>query len=474
MPKSARRRPAARLVLAAALGGCGAGREPAGPAPAAADVAAVREAARPLTGAAGDYDPLLALVGAGTRLVLLGDATHGTHEFYAERARVTQRLVTERGFTGVAIEGDWDDAARVNAYVRGGAGTADDALAAFDDFPAWMWRNAEMRDFVRWLRDHNAARPPAERVGVYGIDVQDLTGPTATVLAYLDAVDPAAAARARALYACFAPSGGDPARYAAAAAAGRSCATEARAAAAEVGRTPAAPAGDPAAAEARFVAAGAAQSVADAEAYFVASYAGSGNPWNVRDSLMAGALDAVLGHLGAAAGRPARVAVWAHNTHAGDARHTEMGDGGELNVGQLARQRYGDAALLAGFFTYTGSVYAARQWGAPGAVRAVTPALGGSFSALFHATGVPNFALVLRGGGAAADVLARPRLQRAIGVVYRPETERQSHYFSARLGRQFDAVVFFDRTGAVAPLPGAAAARAALRGGGDPGPLRDR
>jgi erythromycin esterase-like protein len=425
----------------------------------------VRQAARPVTGGAGDYDPLLALAGADVRLVLLGENTHGTHEFYAARARITQRLVAERGFTGVAVEGDWPDAYRVNDYVRG-LGTdrsAEEALSSFDDFPEWMWRNAEVRDLVRWLRDHNAARPPAERVGFYGLDVQDLYGPIDLVLKYLDATDAAAAARVRALYACFDPYRPDAERYAAAGG-GRSCAAQAREAAAELERVAAARPADraaagSAAAEAQFGALRGAHAVASAEAYFRAAYAGTGNSWNLRDSLMTGTLEAVLAHLGpapggAAAGRPARAVVWAHNTHVGDARQTQMGEGGELNIGQLARQRYGDAALLVGFFTYTGTVYATRAWGQPGQVRSVKPALAGSVSALFHGTGVPGFVLPLRGGGAAADRLAQPRLQRAIGVVYQPDTERQSHYFTARLSRQFDAVTFFDVTARGDAAPG--------------------
>jgi hypothetical protein len=221
MPYTAvRRRPAralaARLVAALTVAGAGAcgGRtlDPIADPGTRAEAVVVREAARPITGAAGDYDPILALVDAGTRLVLVGDATHGTHEFYAERARLTQRLVTDRGFTAVAIESDWADAARVNAYVRG-VGTdrsAEEALSAFRDFPDWMWRNVEMRDFVQWLRTHNAARPPAQRVGVYGIDVQDLFGPIAPVLAHLDATDPAAAARVRSHYASSRPTAPPP------------------------------------------------------------------------------------------------------------------------------------------------------------------------------------------------------------------------------------------------------------------------
>ncbi len=460
------RRAGARLALIA-LAACGGnGSEPLEIRDGTADARAVRESARPITGDTADYDPLLALVGADTRLVLLGDATHGTGEFYAERARITRRLAAERGFRAVAIEGDWPDAYRVNAYVRGlGADrSAEEALSSFDDFPEWMWRNAEVRDLVQWLRDFNAGRPAAQRVGFYGIDVQDLYGPIDPVLAYLDAADPAAAARVRTLYACFGPYRPDPQRYAAAAVGGSSCARQARDAVTELERVAATRPAAPAAAEAQFAALRAAHAVANAEAYFRTAYAGARSSWNLRDSLMAGTLEAVLQHVGAG-GSPARAVVWAHNSHVGDARQTEMGERGEINLGQLARERYGAAALLTGFFTYTGSVYAARAWGQPGQVRSVTRALPGSASALFHDAGVPNFLLVLRGTPLAERLAAR-RLQRAIGVVYQPETERQSHYFTARIGAQFDAVAFFDSTRAVTPLAAGAGAGAAARVGG--------
>jgi len=459
MPSLDVRPPAARIgfriALLAALGACGG--DDSGPVAvpdASTDAGIVRAAAHPITGAAGDYDPLLAMVGADTRLLFLGDATHGTHEFYAERTRVTQRLVAEREFTGVAIEGDWPDAYRVNEYVRGlgSDGSAEEALSSFDDFPEWMWRNAEVRDLVRWLREHNAERPAEQRVGFYGLDVQNLYEPMDAVLQYLDASDPSTATRVRALYACFDPYRPDAAQYGASAAGGGSCEAQARDAVTALEQAGAARPADPAAAEAQFSALRSAHAAANAEAYFRTAYSGASSSWNLRDSLMAATLDAVLQHLGTAAGRPARVVVWAHNTHSGDARHTEMGDAGELNIGQLARQRYGAAAILAGFLTYTGTVYAATDWGQPGRVRDVNRALPGSFSALFHDTALPSFLLVLRGGGPAADRLSEPRLERAIGVIYRPDTERQSHYFAARLGVQFDAVAFFDVTRAVTPL----------------------
>jgi erythromycin esterase-like protein len=247
---------------------------------------------------------------------------------------------------------------------------------------------------------------------------------------------------------------------------GASCEAGARAAVTEVERLAGTRPADPAAAEAQFGAVRAAHAVANAEAYFRATYLGTTNTWNLRDSLMDRTLDAVVQHLGTTTGATARAAVWAHNSHVGDARHTQMGTEGELNIGQLSRQRYGDAALLVGFLTYRGTVYAAREWGATGQVRTVTPALPGSYAALFHATELPAFVLPIRGSAAVAERLAGPRLERAIGVIYRPETERASHYFTARLASQFDAVAFFDVTRAVTPLPASAAVASGRRGAG--------
>jgi erythromycin esterase-like protein len=456
---AAARRLAAALALAS-LAACRS-TETAGPTTeiqgqaqgATAAVDLVRQAARPITGVDRDYDPLLALVGADTRVVLLGESTHGTHEFYRERARITQRLVAERGFSAVMVEGDWPDAYRVNEYVRGVGTdrTAEQALSSFTRFPEWMWRNAEVRDLVQWLRQHNASRPAEQRVGFYGVDVYGLYSGIDAVLGYLGGADPAAAGRVRALYACFEPHRPGTDRYGAAAAAGRGCESQARQAVTELERVTATRPADPAQAERAFAALRSAHSVANAEAYFRGAYGGGVNTWNLRDERWAGNVDALLQHLGAG-GRTSRVVLWAHNSHVGDARHTDMGQGGEINIGQLMRERHGDAAVLVGFLTYTGTVMAATDWDRPGQVRNVNPSLAGSYGALFHATNTPSFLLVLRGGGSVTEELSQPRLQRAIGVVYLPQTERQSHYFNARLGRQFDAVVFIDQTRAVAPI----------------------
>jgi erythromycin esterase-like protein len=451
------------LALAAGAVGCiergpatGPGERREAAAGDAALAAVVRTAARPLTGGETDHDALLAMA-RGADVVLLGEQTHGTHEFYRERTRITQRLVAEGGFRAVTIEGDWPDAWRVNAYVRG-LGTdrsAEEALSSFTRFPEWMWRNAEVRDLVRWLREHNAGRPAAEQVGFYGLDVYGLGGSLTAVQRWVDANAPEAAARVRAHYACFAPSGGDAQRYGAAAARGSSCETAALSVIGELERVSTSTS-DPAVMEARFGAVRAAHSVASAEAYFRTAHTGGGSTWNLRDTRMAETLEAVRAHVATSTGAPGRAVVWAHNTHVGDARHTEMGAGGEINLGQLMRERHGDRAVLVGFLTYAGTVLAAEEWDAPGRVRTVRPALPESFAAVFHdaatAAGVRDLVLPLRSAPAAAEALAASRLERAIGVVYRPDTERQSHYFTSRLGRRFDYVIHLDQTKAVTPI----------------------
>ena len=444
----------APLGLAATLAACSSSRELAPDAVSAPDVALVREAAAPITGRDTDYDALMRLVG-DARVVMLGESTHGTHEFYRERARITQRLIAEHGFTAVAIEGDWPEAFRVNQYVRGLGrdGSAEQALASFTEFPRWMWRNQEVRDLVRWMRTYNDARPAEGRVGFYGLDVYSLYESIDDVLTYLDANDAATAARVRTHYACFSRWRPEAQDYGAATQRGTSCEAQARDALGEVSRMGATPPTDPAAAEALFSTLRNAHSVANAERYFRSAYAGAVSSWNIRDQDMSDALVAVEEHLRARASREPKVVVWAHNTHIGDARMTDAGEQGEHNIGQLTRERLGDAAVLVGFHTYTGTVFAASSWGAEGRVQTVRRALPESHAGLFHATGTPAFLLPLRNQVAvAAELSDTPRLQRAIGVIYLPGSERQSHYFMARLGKQFDAVVFIDTTRAVTPL----------------------
>lgn len=418
----------------------------------------VRAAALALDGGPHDYDPLLAMA-RDARLVLIGEASHGTQEFYHERARITARLIAECGFNAVAAEADWPDAYRLNCFVRGRGADRDPttALGDFRRFPTWMWRNAEVCSFLEWLREYNLARSPAERAGFYGLDLYNLSASIEAVLAYLDRVDPAAARLARSRYACFEHYRVEPALYGYAVQSGAAdpCEAEAVAQLVALQRRSAASA-DPHDEEARFVAEQNARLARGAEAYYREMYRGQVSAWNLRDTHMAETLGALMGHLEAQAGQ-ARVVVWAHNSHLGDARATEMGARGELNLGQLVRERYGDAALLVGFSTYHGTVTAAADWDLPGLRRLVRPGLPGSYEALLHRVGgagrpLPRFMLDLRDGGAAAGVLHESRLQRAIGVVYRPETERLSHYFYARLPEQFDALIHIDETHALEPL----------------------
>jgi erythromycin esterase-like protein len=419
---------------------------------------AVREAAHPLTGGARDYDPLIGLVG-GARFVLLGEASHGTHEFYRERAQITKRLIKEKGFAAVAVEADWPDAHRVNRYVRGrgeDAGAAD-ALAGFKRFPQWMWRNADVLDFVGWLREHNDALPSgAAKVGFYGLDLYSLHASIESVLGYLDKIDPEAARAARRRYSCFDHFGEDTQAYGYAAGFGltESCEDEVVGQLVELRRRAAEYASrDGRVAEDEFFTAEQnARLVKNAEEYYRSMFRGRVSSWNLRDRHMAETLHALAAHLERRGAGAAKVVVWEHNSHLGDARATQMGEAGEWNVGQLVREKYGDDSVLVGFSTYAGTVTASSDWDAPAERKRVRPALKESYEALFHDAGVPRFLLDLRGGGPAVAGLEEPRLERAIGVIYRPETERQSHYFYARLPRQFDAVIHFDETRAVEPL----------------------
>jgi len=413
---------------------------------------AIRLAAHPLTGETTDFDPLLKMIG-DSRFVLIGEASHGTHEFYRLRAQITKRLIAEKGFTAVAVEADWPDAYRVNQFVRfeGEDEDAIDALAGFQRFPSWMWRNADVLDFVGWLRNYNEHRH-SKRVGFYGLDLYSLHTSMQAVLDFLDKVDPDAARRARYRYACFEHFGEDTQAYGYAASYGlsKSCENEVvgqwmemRNRAADLANRDGRVARD-----AFFFAEQNARLVKNAEEYYRSMFHERISSWNLRDSHMAETLEALTHHLGP----KAKIVVWAHNSHLGDARATEMGQRGELNLGQLVRQRYGKEATLVGFTTYTGTVTAASGWEAAAERKHVRPALAGSYEALFHETGIQNFLLPLGHKEKATSLLREPRLERAIGVIYLPRSERVSHYFHAQLPEQFDAILHYDETRAVEPL----------------------
>lgn len=384
------------------------------------------------------------------RVVLLGEASHGTSEFYRARGSITRWLIEQRGFTVVALEADWPDARVFDAQVRHRPRPfgADDA---FTRFPAWMWRNREFAGFLGWLADHNRLRPDHRQAGVYGLDLYSLSASMRAVIDYLDREDPGAAQIARRRYGCLAPWADEPAGYGRQAMASGYAHCEGPVTAMLTDLLARKLEADGRAGENLFDAAQNARLVRDAEAYYRAMYHGGAESWNLRDRHMFETLEAVL------AAKDARAVVWAHNSHIGDARATEMGSvRDELNLGQLCRERWGREAALIGLGTHAGTVACASDWDAPMEVKAVNPSLAGSQERLAHDSGVGRFLLDLR-PGVHDDLragLAEPRLERFIGVIYRPESERWSHYVACRLAEQFDAYVWFDETRAVTPLAG--------------------
>jgi protein-L-isoaspartate(D-aspartate) O-methyltransferase len=420
-----------------------------------AAAALIREVAEPLPGVDATspaIEALLERIGEA-KLVLLGEASHGSSEFYRLRATITRELIARKGFSFVAVEGDWPDCARVDAHVRGMRPPSSVDFAPFSRFPTWMWRNQEVRTFVRWLHDYNAARSGRSAVGFHGLDMYSLFTSMSVVLAYLDEVDPAAARVARVRYGTLTPWQKDPAAYGQAVLAGRYASSE------EVvvrmlrdllerrldyARRDG---------ERFFDAAQNARVVASAEQYYRAMYYGSAVSWNLRDRHMFDTLRA----LSALHGPNAKGIVWAHNSHVGDARATEMTRRGERNVGELCRESYADEAYIVGFGTDHGTVAAASEWGAPVERKRVRPAHELSYERLCHESGVPAFLLHLRDPQrqSVREELMSSRLERAIGVIYRPETELASHYFEASLPRQFDEYVWIDETRAIEPLEAA-------------------
>ncbi len=399
-----------------------------------------------------DYDALMAMV-PNKRFVLLGESTHGTREFYRMRADITRRLITEAGFDSVAVEGDWPDVWRVNRYVQGESG--DDALSAlgdFERFPLWMWRNQEVLSFITWLRAYNANLPMASRVGVYGLDLYSLYRSADAVIHYLDQVDPTEAAVARERYAAL-DHVREPQAYGYQAALGQRPVARDEVIAQLLSLRAHAQAhverNGLAAQDAYFFAERNAAVVVQAESYYRAMFGRRVNTWNLRDTHMRDTLFALSAYRRRRDGS-GRVAVWAHNSHLGDARATEMHHRGELNLGQLLRQELGEQVLLVGFTTYAGQVAAASEWGGEVELKRVRPALRGSYEHLFRTTDLDRFFLPLK--GPPAEHLKEPLLERAIGVIYLPQTERASHYFDASLSGQFDAVFHLDETDAVLPL----------------------
>ena len=395
-----------------------------------------------------DLKPLLERIG-DARIVLLGEASHGTSEFYRMRQRITRALIEEKGFNFVAAEADWPDAARIDHYVR-----HKDAMpsewTAFSRFPPWMWRNTDVRSFIDWLHQHNIEKRDDERIGFHGLDLYSLYSSIREVLKYLDMSAPNLAEHARQRYACLSPWETDPAAYGHAALTGqyRECEKPVLAVLLDLLKQREQLIQNE---EARFFdAVQNAKLVANAERYYRIMYYGSRASWNLRDNHMFETLNALLGHYGP----ESKAIVWAHNSHIGDASATEMSSRGELNIGQLVRREFGENAYNIGFGTDHGTVAAASDWDGPMQVKTVQPSHPQSYERIFHLTNKPAFLLPLTRNSSPKVrlALAKPRLERAIGVVYRPETERFSHYFEAHLSRQFDEYIWFDETNAVTPL----------------------
>jgi erythromycin esterase-like protein len=421
----------------------------------------VSEKAEALVGAPDDFNSVVDLIG-DARFVLIGEASHGTHEFYRIRAQISKILIAQRGFSAVAVEADWPDAYRVNRFVRGASKDSDsvEALSGFQRFPQWMWRNADVLDFVGWLREHNDQSRKLSgfedrKCGFYGLDLYSLHASIEAVLAYLSNVDPEAAKRARHHYSCFEHFGKDITTYGYAAGFRMtpSCEDAVVKNLVELRRN----AMDylhrdgQIAADAYFCAEQNALVVRNAEEYYRNMFRREVSSWNLRDTHMMESLVRLASHLSNLR-PPAKIIVWAHNSHLGDARATQMSERSELNLGQLVREHFGKEAVSIGFTTYEGTVTAASDWDGPAERKNVLPAHRESYEALFHEVDVPNFFLGLRDDADVAAALRNERLERAIGVIYRPETELMSHYFYARLPDQFDAILHYDHTRAVEPL----------------------
>ena len=409
-------------------------------------LAEVRDLSRPLRSPA-DLDPLLDRVG-NARVVLLGEASHGTHEYYTWRTAITRRLVEEKGFGFVAVEGDWPDCYRVNRFVKdypGAAADAHEALETFRRWPTWMWANEEVLDLVTWMRRHNDGRPEDRKVGFYGLDVYSLWDSLHEILGYVRKHDGAAFDAARRALRCFEPYGEDAQEYARATVlVPHTCRDEVVSLLRQVKALEPA---DRDGADGKFVAEQNALVARNAEAYYRAMVRSDSSSWNVRDRHMAETLDRLLQHHGP----NARAVVWEHNTHIGDARFTDMADDGMVNLGQLARDRYGEAeAVLVGFGSYRGRVIAGQAWDEPWQEMRVPPGREGSWEDVLHQAGADDRLLIFTRPASAE--LSNWRGHRAIGVVYRPQFERYGNYVPTVLPRRYDAFAYLDQTTAVRPL----------------------
>lgn len=405
------------------------------------------------------YALLLDKIG-DARVVMLGEASHGTHDFYQARIDITKKLILEKGFMGVAIEGDWPDVHYVHRYIQGqGNGeNSTQSLEHFKRFPAWMWRNTTIPPFLTWLRNHNdTIQNPSHKLGFYGLDLYNMNASMQAVIEYLEKVDPKAAERVIAYYSCFDHMNVDPQAYGYLAEAGlkQNCIDEVISVLYELQQKAFEYVyqvnNKDFARDAFFSAVQNARLIKNAENYYRSLFRKNGDSWNIRDRHMAEIVGILLQHLEQQHNHPAKLVIWAHNSHVGDARATEMSDKGELNLGQLIREQHSDTYNI-GFSTYEGYVTAADHWGGAAEHKKINPGIPGSYEDLFHRVKHENFMLDLMHHEELAYKLQIPRLQRAIGVIYRPETERMSHYFFTHLARQFNSMIHFDKTQALQPL----------------------
>lgn len=417
----------------------------------------LRSNAHILAGTKNDFNPLIDFVG-DAQCVLLGEATHGTDEFYAMRAQITMELITKKGFNAIGLEADWPDTYRVNRFIKDQK-TDKNSMHALDDFkrfPQWMWRNTQMVEFISKLHNHNATLSNNKKVGIFGLDLYSLYSSIDEVLKYLDKTDPAAAQRARMRYECLALYRHNAQEYGYATTfdIASSCQQKVveqlmdlRESALELLRHD----GDKAYDE-YFYAEQNANIVKSAEKYYRSLFfQAPHSSWNIRDTHMMDTAQALLGYLERSVEKP-KIVIWAHNSHIGNAAATQMGQQGELNIGQLMKEKYGNNAKLIGFSTYSGTVSAASNWDGPVERKKVRQALPASYEALLHAVDIPQFMVLIGQNNDLVKALAQEKLERAIGVIYRPETERMSHYFNVSLSGQFDAVIHCDHTKAVEPL----------------------
>lgn len=422
---------------------------------------AIEKHALLLGGAFDDYDPIIEAA-RGKDFVMIGEASHGTHEFYRTRNEISMRLIDELGFDAIAVEADWPDAYAVNRFVCNSQPPTEAmaSLKHFERFPNWMWANSDVLHFIRWLTEFNklaiSRKRVARPVGFYGLDLYSMGSSAHAVVDYLDQHDPTAAERARDRYSCLAGFIHQPQLYGRAAEFGltKSCESEILAQLTEMREkayrfmTKSGIVDG----EEHFCAEQNAKLVHDAEIYYRSMFRSDASAWNLRDQHMYETLEELKEHLSRQLNREARIIVWAHNSHIGNAAATQMSQRGEYNIGQLVRESHEQRSLLIGFSTCQGTVTAASDWDGPTERKRVQPPFEGSYERLFHQVTHKQFMLDLRAENEMTDLLEEPRLQRAIGVIYRPRTERESHYLFSCLPEQFDFLLHFDETSALEPL----------------------